>query len=380
VLGSAWVLCALLGAQLVPDVPVAASSAASLVHDRVVLVRADLRDQRAFAAAVGTDAFDNRPGDQLLRALRGKDVVVAFVESYGRDAIEGRPFAPGIGAVLDAGTRRLAAAGFSSRSAFLTSSTTGGLSWLAHSTFLSGLWIDSPQRYRSLLSRDRLTLTSAFRRAGWRTVAVVPGTTRAWPEAAFYGYDRVYALDDLGYRGPDHGWPTVPDQYTLAAFEHLEHARPDRPPLMAEIVLDSSHAPWQFIPEIVSWADVGDGSVFDTMPAAAAPPNALWAEGPTRLRPEYRRAIEYSLNCLVSYVETYGNDDLVLILLGDHQPPVITSRGASHDVPIAVVTRDRAVLDRIQQWRWEEGLKPGPQAPVRRMDAFRDRFLTAFGP
>jgi phosphatidylglycerophosphate synthase len=380
VLGSAWVLCALLGAQLVPDVPVAASSAAHLVHDRVVQVRADLRDQRAFAAAVGTDAFDDRPGDQLLRALRGKDVVIAFVESYGRDAIEERAFASGIGAVLDAGTRRLAAAGFSSRSAFLTSSTTGGLSWLAHSTFLSGLWIDSPQRYRSLLSRDRLTLTSAFRRAGWRTVAVVPGTTRDWPEAAFYGYDRVYAFGDVGYRGPDHGWPTVPDEYTLAAFERLEHARPDRPPLMAEIVLGSSHAPWQFIPEIVSWADVGDGSVFDTMPAAAAPPNDLWAEGPTRLRPEYQRAIEYSLNCLVSYVETYGNDDLVLVLLGDHQPPVITRRGASHDVPIAVVTRDRAVLDRIRQWRWEEGLKPGPQAPVWRMDAFRDRFLTAFGP
>jgi hypothetical protein len=378
VLGTAWVVCALLGAQLVPNVPVAAASAAALVHDRTVQVRADLQDQRAFAAAAGADAFGDKPGDQLLTALRGKDVVVAFVESYGRDAVEDPGYAQ-VGAVLDAGSRRLAAAGFSSRSAFLTSSTTGAYSWLAHSTFLSGLWINSQQRYRSLVSGDRLTLTGAFRRAGWRTVAVVPGTTRAWPEATFYGYDRVYALDDLGYRGPDHGWPTVPDQYTLSAFERLEHAMPARPPLMAEIVLDTSHAPWQFIPRIIGWDDVGDGSAFDAMPAAAAPPDALWAEGPSRLRPEYRRSIEYTLGCLVSYVETYGDDNLVLVFLGDHQPPVITDRGASHDVPIAVVARDPTVVDRIDdEWGWQEGLKPGPQAPVWPMDAFRDRFLTTF--
>ncbi|MDT7694495.1 MAG: hypothetical protein QOI75_3862, partial [Pseudonocardiales bacterium] len=39
----------------------------------------------------------------------------------------------------------------------------------------------------------------------------------------------------------------------------------------------------------------------------------------------------------------------------------------------------RAVLDRISGWGWQDGLKPGPNAPVWRMDAFRDRFLTAFG-
>ena len=62
----------------------------------------------------------------------------------------------------------------------------------------------------------------------------------------------------------------------------------------------------------------------------------------------YRRSIEYSLNTLISYVETYGDDDLVLVFLGDHQPaPVVTGAGASRDVPITIVARDPAVLDRI---------------------------------
>jgi hypothetical protein len=47
-------------------------------------------------------------------------------------------------------------------------------------------------------------------------------------------------------------------------------------------------------------------------------------------------------------------------------------------VPITIVARDRGVLDRIASWGWTDGLRPGPQAPVWKMDAFRDKFLTAF--
>ena len=89
-----------------------------------------------------------------------------------------RPISPAVNAVLDDGTSRLRAAGFSSRSAFLTSSTFGGLSWLAHSTLQSGLWVDNQQRYDDLLDSDRLTLASAFKKAGWRTVDDVPSNTR----------------------------------------------------------------------------------------------------------------------------------------------------------------------------------------------------------
>jgi hypothetical protein len=49
-------------------------------------------------------------------------------------------------------------------------------------------------------------------------------------------------------------------------------------------------------------------------------------------------------------------------------------------VPVTVVARDPAVLDRIAGWGWQDGLRPSPQAPIWRMDIFRDRFLTAFGP
>ena len=381
VLGAAWVTCALLGAQLVPGLPIAAGDAATMVRDRVAQVGAGFADRKAFAAAVAMDDFGAVPDAELLTALRGKDVVIVFVESYGRDAIEDPELAPQVVPVLDDGTARLGTAGFAARSGFLTSPVAGGGSWLAHATFFSGLRVDTQQRHDTLVASDRLTLTSAFHRAGWRTVAFMPGTTGEWSEAAFYGHERVYDYPALGYRGPDLGWASLPDQYTMSAFERLEHSAPDRQPLLAEIALVSSHAPWRFVPPLVDWADIGDGTVFGPLAAGTAPREAAWTAGPAAARAEYGRAIAYSMRSIVSYAETYGNDDLVLLVLGDHQPaPLVTGDGAGRDVPITVITRDQAVLDLIAPWGWQDGLRPGPQAPVWPMDAFRDRFLTAFGP
>lgn len=373
-LGVVWIACAALGVRIVPDVPVANGSATALIHDHALRVRADLQDRDRFAAELAADQFRNTPGSDLLTGLRGKDVIVAFVESYGRDAVEDPQFAPRIGAVLAAGDQRLRAAGFASRSGFLTSPTVGGGSWLAHATLLSGLWIDNEQRHRDLLASDRLTLNGAFRRANWRTVGVMPAVTRDWPEGAFFGYDRFYDARNLGYAGPKVGFVGIPDQYTLSAFERRERATSNRAPLMAEIALVSSHSPWTAKPRVVDWDLVGDGSLFtDTADATGGSPDA------SRIRADYQRSIEYSLNTLISYVETYGDDDLVLVFLGDHQPaPIITRPGASRDVPVTIVARDRTVLSRISGWGWTEGLKPGAQSPVWRMDAFRDRFLTAF--
>ncbi|MFC4529350.1 sulfatase-like hydrolase/transferase [Sphaerisporangium dianthi] len=374
-LGAAWIACALLGVQIAPEVPVAA-----LVRDHAQQVRASLRDREVFAEQAAVDAYRDTPGSELLTALRGKDVIVSFIESYGRDAVEDPELAPQVDAVLDAGTRRLRAAGYASRSAFLTSPTYGGGSWLAHATLLSGLWINNQQRYRDLVASDRLTLTGLFRRAGRRTVAVMPGNTKAWPEGSFYGYDRVYDSHNLGYRGPGFNWGTMPDQYTLSAFQRLERAKPGHAPMMAEIPLVSSHAPWAPIPRLIDWNAVGDGSVFGPMPATGDSPDAVWSDA-GRVRAAYRQSIEYSLSALISYVETYGDDDLVLVFLGDHQAaPIVTGEGASHDVPITIVTRDRAVLDRISGWNWQDGLNPGPKAPVWPMNTFRDRFLTTFSP
>ncbi|WP_412736521.1 sulfatase-like hydrolase/transferase [Krasilnikovia sp. MM14-A1259] len=377
---AAWVVCATLGAQVVPGLPVASRSEAEFVRDRALLVRQGVENQRAFERAVEVDSFAKTPANQLLTGLAGKDVVVSFIESYGRSAIEDPALSAYVNPVLDEGTKQLTAAGFTTRSAWLTSPTYGGYSWLAHSTFQSGLSIDNQMRYLSLVSSDRFTLTGAFKRAGWDTVGIEPDNTYAWPEGDFYGYRRIWDARNLGYQGPHFSWSRMPDQYTLAAFQRNEYGRKGRGPMLAEVTLTSSHTPWAPIPQMIDWDAVGNGSVYTAQAAAGKSPDQVWKD-PAQVRTEYAKSVAYSVSALTSWAQKYGDDNLVLVFLGDHQAaPIVSGEHASHDVPITIVAKDPKVLDRISGWGWQDGLKPGPQAPVWPMDAFRDRFLTTFGP
>ena len=379
-LASLWLVLAVLNVQVAGSTPLASSDAAGYVYEKVSDIPAELRDQREFAQAAQEDPLRDVPADQLLTGLRGKDVLFVFVESYGRVALEESSFSPGVRTALASGSKQLTAADYSSRSAFLTSPTFGAISWLAHATLQSGLWVDSQQRYDVLVKSPRLTLSHAFGRAGWRTVGDSPANTRDWPEGAFYGFDRLYDSRNVGYRGPRFGYPTMPDQYTLDALHRLELARDERPPVMAEIDLISSHAPWSRTPRLIDQATVGDGSVYDGMPERLPSEKDIWPS-PRRVKAAYGKSVEYSLRSVFEFVRAYGDDDLVMVVLGDHQPATIVSGDdADHDVPISIISRDPAVLEQITGWGWHDGLLPGPDAPVWRMDSFRDRFLAAYGP
>jgi hypothetical protein len=364
---------------LVTGVPGVSTSAATLTVDEVQLVRADLADSQAFAREIKTDPYAGADPTQLLSGLQGKDVLLVFVESYGRVAVQDTSYAPGITQVLDEGTQQLEAAGYHSQSAFLTSPTFGAGSWLAHSSLQSGLWVDSQRRYRQLLGADRLTLTSLFGQAGWRTVFDVPADTTDWSEGKdFYDFEQYYDSRNVGYRGPKFGYASMPDQYTLEELRRRELAPTDRPPVMAEVDLVSSHHPWAPLPHLVPWADVGDGSVFDGMPEQGHSSEEVFSD-PDKVKAAYGQSVEYTWQALTSFLTTYDDPNLVLVVLGDHQPHTyVSGEHVGHDVPISVIAQDPAVMARVASWGWQDGLRPSPDATVWRMDTFRDRFLQAF--
>ncbi len=379
-LGAVWVICWLFAAQLVSRSPIASTSTAALIVREVHTVQADIHDKGVFAREIKHDRFRYTPGGKLLNALRGKDVILDFVESYGKVSVENSSVAPAIDGVLERGTRQLHASGFSARTGFVTSSTFGGVSWLAHSTLQSGVWANSQLRYNQLVRSDRFTLSDAFKRAGWRTVVDSPADDRVWADGkTFYHYDAIYNRANVGYHGPSYTYATMPDQYLYLGLQRLELEKRNRPPIFAEVDSVSSHMPWNQVPQMIPWNQVGNGSIFKHEPTEKNLDGAFWIT-PKRVRAAYRHSIEYSLNALVSYVKHYGRKNLVLIVVGDEQPlPIVSGEGASHDVPISIIAHDPKVLKQINSWGWGAGLRPSPKAPVWPMSAFRDRFLTAYG-
>jgi hypothetical protein len=371
-----WTVVAATGATIGAG-SVASASSAALAVAQPARFRESLVDEQQFAQQLEVDPLA-ASDPEALSGLRGKDVLLVFVESYGRYALEGSLSGP-LRTELDAADRALRREGFGSRSAFLTSPTFGGTSWLAHATLQSGLWVDSERRYDNLVSSRRTTLMALFREEGWRTVLSIPSSESPWPQGkGFYRFHRMYGTNDLGYDGPQLGYAKVPDQYTLEALHRLELSRKGRRPVMAEVDLASSHTPWAPLPHMVPWAEAYDPAVYEPMVWQGDSPGEVWADR-TRLREAYLDSITYSLRAVIGFLQRYGDDDLVVVMVGDHQPiSLVTGSGASHDVPVSVLAKDRAVLRRLAGWDWETGIRPGPEASVWPMDAFRGRFLDAF--
>ena len=379
--GTVWITLTAFALEF-HGIPLAADHTAGVIKYQVRAMQETLRDEAEFKKIAKVDAFGNTPGSQLVPDLRGKDMIFTFIESYGRSAIEDPIMAPGVDDTLAADTKALSKAGFAAKSGWLTSATYGGNSWLGHSTTMSGLWVSNQQRYRTVMASDHLSLTDAFKKTGdYDTVGVMPGIQKGWPEQSFYGLDKVYNAFQLGYKGPKFSWSTMPDQYALEQFQKQVHSKPraDGKSLMSMIILTSSHQPWAPIPKLVPWDQLGNGSIFDSIEKAGNKASSVIADT-TKSRQEYGKSIQYSVNSLTQWLERYGNDNTVLVFLGDHQPIArVSGNHASRDVPISIVAKDPKVLEKIDSWNWTDGLRPAHKAPVWKMSDFRDKFLTAYG-
>src|SRR5262249_17742041 len=134
-----------------------------------------------------------------LSRVKGADVLLVFLESYGAVTFDRFAFANRL-----AGPRAdlMAAIKETNRdvvSGFVESPTFGGSSWLAHISLLSGIEVRDPDTNAMLMAQKRDTLVSTFKHAGYRTVALMPGLWQAWPEGAFYGFDEIYGGARLEY-------------------------------------------------------------------------------------------------------------------------------------------------------------------------------------
>src|SRR5262249_18747495 len=129
-------------------------------------------------------------------------------------------------------------------------------------------------------------------------------------------------------------------------------------------------------PYQTDWSRVLTRNPYDT-----ADLHRAWSEQPDwlNLGPSYARSLVYAYATLGGYLRLRADRDLVMILIGDHQPPALVSgAGASWDVPVHVITSRGALLDCLRQHRFREGLAPRGPA-VARMDALLPVLLNAFG-
>lgn len=362
-----------MGRWSLPVTPPGAAFTARVGVERMGMARATLADLRAFEIAAATDPLAGRA--DLLGAI-DRDVLVVFVESYGRASLDTPLYAETHRATLAAAEARLGALGLSMRSGLLTAPTRGGQSWLSHATFANGLWVDNQTSYGAALASGRRTLFHLAAEAGFHTAAVMPQITLDWPEADLMGFETVLAAADLGYAGQPFNWVTMPDQFTFAAMDRLLRDRADARPYFVQMALGSSHAPWVPVPELVPWEAIGDGTIFDPMAAAGDPPDVVWRDR-DRVREQYRLALDYALRVVFDYAARHAGDPPLILVLGDHQAAGFVALDERAEVPVHLIG-PADLVEVAAGWGWSPGLIPGPEAAPLRMDEMRDLILQSF--
>ncbi len=338
----------------------------------------------SFALYNRVQSLDGLAYDQLYDyaghdLLATPDIYLIFIESYGSIlTTEPAFFDPYTNLLADL-SERLAQGGWSATTALSESPTWGGGSWMAYTSAIFGLRIDSHPQYIALLERfqedDFPDLGRTLQAQGYEYVfatslaAELPD--EKWQEYVnFYGVDRWIRYSDLDYQGMHYGWgPSPPDQYVLNAVHQELNA--DGPPFLLFWITQNSHYPWRTVPKVVDdWRAMNDGRAVVT----------IFDDDQTSLstkRENYFEAIRYELDFLTDFILKEADDDAIFVLIGDHQPGYVTRRSDGFATPLHIISKDSAFLANFAAYGFEPGLQAQDPSPAVRHEGFYSLFMRA---
>ena len=332
------------------------------------------RSQNMQAIRLAAAELDQTPSS--LDRLGGADVYIIFIESYGQTVFDRNRHLSSILPVLNQLEIGLADRGFAVRSGFFKSPAFGGSSWLAHGTVASGVRLSDQLVYDLLISSEAVTIAHIFKQAGYRTISVMPANEIPWPQGKFFGYQKHYFARDFQYRGPRFGWSPMPDQYVLE-YIYRQEILPRKQPLFIELVLVSSHAPFNRQPPYLKdWSQIDNGSIYHQKETLNFP--VVWPDL-TNAAEAYVSAIIYEMTVITNFIEQYVDDEALIVIMGDHQPNVqITGSDSTWSVPVHVISRNKHFLEPFEKKGYTPGLIPKQPPPHSGMETFLPDFLKAF--
>ncbi|MCC6456413.1 MAG: sulfatase-like hydrolase/transferase [Caldilineaceae bacterium] len=296
------------------------------------------------------------------------NIYLLFVESYGSVLYKRPDWRVAYMDMLHKAEKELEAGNFHFASNFSISPTWGGGSWLAYTSALFGLHIESHPQYLTLMERYQTKVPrypdigTYLRNQGyhyfWTTSISEQLGDKKWNSyKTFYGVDEWLRYDDLDYDGARYGWgPAPPDQYVLAYSRDVAMQDQDKPLVMFYIT-QNSHFPFQTRPTMVKdWRDL------DT-PSPTGDPVPEEGVSHAQLRANYLSGIEYELEMLTDFILNHADEDAVFVLVGDHQPPSVSRRSDGYETPVHIISHDPALIANLEQYGFVESLVI-PDKPV----------------
>jgi hypothetical protein len=295
-------------------------------------------------------AFYQRLNDfQHVTFSDAPNVVIVCIESYGSIVFRDPRYGGGVGAQLCGHEAALRRKGYKIASTFSDAPLFAGGSWLSYASFAYGTSIPNGQLYDAFFSRPTNfeayeSLFHVLRRNGYENVLLCPlggvdSRTVDWDtvDRCFRPQLRI-GFDDMEYVGPTVNFFGVMrlhaalDQFALNfGYERaLEFAKP----FSLFFCTLNSHYPWHSPAQAV-----------DDWRALNTPIRAPKQDGIGSAVDRYNAAIRYQLDYTLRFAADRAEDAPLIILFGDHQPPIITPEEMGKATPVHVLSQDQALID-----------------------------------
>ncbi|MFP4561702.1 MAG: sulfatase-like hydrolase/transferase [Spirochaetia bacterium] len=308
--------------------------------------------------------------------IEDADIYLFVIESYGHTVFTNPAHYKRLAEFYRDINEKLSDAGFAVYTTVYESTTFGGTSWLADSSLITGIKIDTQAKFNTVLEEGTRNLTHILGEKGYTTVFSSPAT-KAIPDdqKRFYSFSRFVLSDDFGYQGPYFVFGDMPDQFQI---NHIrKNVLPElESPLFIEFMLVSSHVPWNYIPPVIEdWSRIDDGSIYYDRSRNTFYDNS-WAMG-SELFEGYTHSIRYVLDVITDYLANYITGDDLVILVGDHQPKFpLSEEDAGFGVPLHIISRNRDYLKPFSRFGYVTGFIPLEGEVFYGLESFLGHFLS----
>lgn len=298
---------------------------------------------------------------------RKPNIYLIFVESYGSVLYQRPDYKVGYELLLKKVQKQLTDGGWSMASTLSESPTWGGGSWLAYSSALSGLRIETHPQFLALLNKYQVeafpNLGNYLKQQGYRYFHLSSLASEMpagdWlKQERFFGVDHWFRFEELQFQGPMYGWgPAPPDQYVLHYTHDLLIKNADKP-FVLFFITQNSHYPFAPVPTLVEdWRTLNN----DEPSPPGIDPEGIPHD---QRRRNYADAIQYELEMLSEFVLTAGDENDLFVFIGDHQPPRVSRRDDGFATPVHIVSRDPQLIASLHEYGFTPGLRVADLTPT----------------
>lgn len=288
-----------------------------------------------------------------------------FIESYGNVINTEEELSTQFKKYQEQRVTSLKEKGWSMSTNLSTSCRTGGGSWLVYTSFYYGMQITDIGIFRALTKKNIQehfkSLFHIFKQAGYRNYYLTPLTGFGkfkinWDEiASTYAADKIIKNEDLNYSGKHltSFGQQPPDQYSLNAAYDIMQESTD--PTTLFFLSLNSHAAWHSPLSIEQdWKEIATKDFETTIPSKED------------LKKNYLTAINYQLDYCTDFIEKRMSDNDIFVMIGDHQPPLISSDIKDFNTPIHIISKNSNLHASLKQYGFGDGLSSiGKTAPIR---------------